>query len=110
MTEAWLLIDEAEIRRVAGRPNRVNSLGLPAIGSVEGLANPKQALLEALLTAAGVSGRRRAQFVRDFGRHRALLLQRIDREGPINQFVAWKQLKSDVQAALSNLEPTEAPE
>ncbi len=35
MTEAWLVLDEAEIRRVAGRPASTNGLGVPPIGTVD---------------------------------------------------------------------------
>src|SRR5689334_24837830 len=35
MTDAWLLVDEAAIRRIAGRPSGTGPLGLPAVGQVE---------------------------------------------------------------------------
>lgn len=109
MTEAWLLIDEMEIRRVAGRPSGTNALGLPSVAAVESVADPKALLASALLAAAQPSGRRRrAQFERDFGRNRALLLQRLDVDGPINNLNAWQQLKEDIAAVLSQL-PDEEP-
>lgn len=104
MTEAWLLLDEGAIRRVAGRPNDATPLGLPGVGAIEGIADPKQLLRDALLEAGAPSGRRRrAQFERDFGEHRALLLQRLDRGGPVNQLTAWQQLKADIATVLSNI-------
>jgi len=104
MTEAWLLIDEVEIRRVAGRPSSTNHLGLPSVSAVESVADPKALLASALLAAGQPSGkRRRAQFERDFGRNRALLLQRLDVHGPINGLKAWQQLKADVAAVLAQL-------
>lgn len=103
MTEAWLLLDEAEIRRVAGRPRGRTPLSLPAARSVESIPDPKQVLLDTLLSACELTGRRRAQFRRDFSRHRRLLLQRIDRNGPINQLTAWSQLKENIADALTNV-------
>lgn len=101
MTEAWLVLDEAEIRRVAGRPASSNVLGLPPIGTVETIPDPKALLQEALMKAGAPSGRRRRrQFERDFGQHRALLLQRLDLGGPINQLSAWQRLKGNIALAL----------
>lgn len=48
MTEAWLLLDEDAIRRVAGRPNGVEPLGLPSLATVEQALDPKQVLRHAL--------------------------------------------------------------
>jgi hypothetical protein len=104
MTEAWLLIDEPEIRRVAGRPAGTNDLGLPSVAAIESLADPKALLAKVLLDAGQPSGRRRrAQFERDFGSHRALLLERLDVAGRINELKAWRRLKEDVANVLANL-------
>lgn len=102
MTEAWLLLDEAEIRRVAGRPSGTTSLEVPRPKRVESVADPKALLREVLLRAGEPSGRRRRkQFERDFGHQRALLLQRLDIEGPVNELASWQQLRADVAAALA---------
>lgn len=109
MTEAWLLIDESEIRRVAGRPAGTNNLGLPPVSAIESLADPKALLAQVLLDAGQPSGRRRRkQFERDFGSNRALLLERLDLAGPINELAAWRRLKEDVAEVLANL-PDEEP-
>ena len=101
MTEAWLLLDEMEIRRVSGRPSSTNALGLPSAGQAENIADPKALLRKALLKAGDPSGkRRRRQFERDFGRHRALLLQRLDPRGPVTKLSAWQRLDADVQSVL----------
>lgn len=103
MTEAWLLLDEAGIRRIAARPNGQAQLGLPKWHEAESIADPKQRLETALLLASETSGRRRARFARDFGRHRSLLLQRLDPNGPVAQHSAWKQLRVDVENAVAML-------
>lgn len=100
MTEAWLLLDEGAIRTVAGRPSGRGALGLPSRRDVERIANPKAALAETLLQASELSGRRRSQFSRDFARHRALLLERLDASGPVRELAAWRQLVEDTELAL----------
>lgn len=71
---------------------------------VESIRDPKKTLRDALLAASETKGRRRAQFERDFGRHRSLLLQRLDRNGPINQIASWQRLKTSIEECLSGLE------
>ena len=41
MTEAWLLLDEAAIRRVVRKPDGKQPLGLPSPKHVEGVTDPK---------------------------------------------------------------------
>lgn len=103
MTEAWLLRDEAAIRHVAAKPAGKNSLNLPSVNEAERLADPKKALAEALLAASEMTGRRRSQMARDFGRHRRLLLERLDPHGEVTQFSAWRQLQNDIAKALSKV-------
>lgn len=57
MTEAWLLLDDAAIRRVAGNPAGRTTLDLPKVHEVERVPDPKQLLRECLLAAADVTGR-----------------------------------------------------
>lgn len=82
MTEAWLLLDESAIRRVAGKPLGRVALDLPTAREVERRAHPKELLADVLLRASETAGRRRQQFARDFDRHRALLLERLDSTRP----------------------------
>ena len=81
MTEAWLLLDEAEIRRVAGRPRSEESLHLPSPTQVENCADPKHCLAQALTIASGASGRRLRRLHRDLPQFRRQLLARIHRRG-----------------------------
>jgi hypothetical protein len=104
MTEAWLLLDEVEIRRVAGRPASTVALGLPKARAVEQVADPKALLQQTLLKAGNPTGRRRReQFKRDFGAHRALLLQRLDIDGPVTHLESWQRLKQDIAHAMDRL-------
>jgi hypothetical protein len=103
MTEAWLLLDEAAIRRVAARPTGRVPLDLPSLREVETIANPKQRLADALLAASETTGRRRQNFRRDFGRHRSLLLRQLDSTGQLTQLTAWQQLRADAEVAIRDL-------
>lgn len=103
MTEAWLLLDEDAIRRVAGRPNGTEPLGLPSPATVEQALDPKRVLRHALELASGASGRRLRRFKRDFGSHRRRLLEGLDHHGPVSQLSAWQQLESNVVTVLGEL-------
>jgi len=104
MTEAWLLLDEQQIRNVAGWPSGRVGLDLPTPREAERLADPKQHLANALRAASGTSGRRLKVFQREFDRHRRTLLERLDRSGPINQLDAWQRLRLDVESAVARIE------
>jgi hypothetical protein len=66
MSEAWLLIDVAAIRRASGNPNGTVPLALPPLRGLEGASDPKQLLTELLIRASEKSGRALAKF-RDKG-------------------------------------------
>ncbi len=102
MTEAWLLLDEVAIRSVAGKPRGKAKLTMPRASEVESLPDPKDLLMRLLLDASEAKGRRAANFQRDFGRHRALLIQRLDRSGGVRGLTAWRQLEADLDRALGH--------
>ncbi|MFI5935045.1 hypothetical protein [Actinoplanes sp. NPDC051494] len=103
MTEAWLLLDEAEIRFVAGNPNGKNPLHLPGRREVEARADPKQILQAALLNAAEAKGRRHERERKRFFEHRRLLLERLDCNGPVTRLSGWQQMVADVDEACRAL-------
>lgn len=96
MTEAWLLLDDNALRAVAGNPAGRTDLGLPQLGEVERLADPKARLRAALLAASDTTGRRRLRFEQRFGQHRRQLLDRLDPAGPVTQLSGWQHLLRDV--------------
>lgn len=100
MTEAWLLIDEREIRLVAGNPNGRMALGLPKASKVESLPDPKAVLAEKLCLATGFNGRKLAKFKQRFPQHRRQLLERIDPNGPIADVPSWRDFNIDLRGAL----------
>jgi len=68
MTEAWLLADEAAIRKAADYPLGRMDLNLPKVAELERLADPKARLHQTLEEASGYKGRR----LRDFSAERAV--------------------------------------
>ncbi|MEU9887658.1 DUF4276 family protein [Sphaerisporangium sp. NPDC051011] len=101
MTEAWLLVDERQIREVAGNPNGKKALGLPDAAKVEMVSDPKALLKDVLVRAADVTGRRREKFNQRFPQHRHQLLERIDPDGQICKVPSWNAFVQDLDAGLS---------
>ncbi|MEW2381912.1 hypothetical protein AB0873_07450 [Micromonospora sp. NPDC047707] len=102
MTEAWLLLDEAAIRHVAGNPNGHRKLDLPKLREVEGLRNPKKKLEECILAASEESGRRRERVKSRFDEHRRQLLERLDRTGLVRRLDSWQRLVEAVDQVVKS--------
>lgn len=103
MTEAWLLLDEAAIRQVAGNPRGKVDLCLPKAAEVERKSDPKKLLQECLLAAAEATGRRRDKVATRFGHHRRQLLERLDISGPVTTLESWQMLVSYVGTVVGRL-------
>ncbi|MYH27337.1 MAG: DUF4276 family protein [Acidobacteria bacterium] len=97
-TEAWLLLDETAIRRVAGNPGGRQPLQLPRPAQVENVSDPKEMLRTALANASGKQGRRLSKVRNNFGRQRRILLEQLPVGGALEQVPAWRQLKQNVSA------------
>lgn len=104
MTESWLLLDEATIRRAAGNFSSVNPIDLPPPGRVEQISDPKAMLENALLQARGNRGRRRRKDRQDFPRLHRQLLQRLPPGGPLEHAPSWARFRDDTIAAVQLLE------
>lgn len=101
-TEAWLLLDEAAIRRAVGRPRGTARLGLPTPETVERMVQPKERLKEVLELASEATGRRLERVRQDFPLHRRALLQDLATTGPVERVPSWQQLRADLQSALGS--------
>lgn len=104
-TEAWLLLDEEAIRRIAQNPRGRAPLSLPPPHRIEQTAHPKELLQEALRRANGGTGRRAERFRGEMSSHRRRLLEELDVEGPIRQLAAWQRLCDRIEAAMRDLHP-----
>jgi hypothetical protein len=103
-TEAWLLLDEAAIRTVAGHPKGKRPLDLPRPRHVESIADPKEKLKLALIQASELSGRRLERFRRDFPSHRRLLLQRMPSGGALLEIPSWMRLRERLEQAIGSMQ------
>lgn len=103
MTEAWVLIDEGSIRKVAGNPRGRSDLGLPKLTEIERVADPKELLRKSLLTASALTGRRREREAKRFNSQRRQLLELVDRNGPITSLPGWQRLTDDVGRVAAQL-------
>lgn len=102
-TETWLLLDEEAIRRVASRPSGKLPLGLPSPKTIEALANPKEHLQRAIVTAGEVSGRRLEKLKQDFPRQRQNLLQSLTLDGRQSTVPSWQKMVEDLKDAVERI-------
>ena len=108
MTEAWLLVNASEIRRVAGKPDSRCNLHLPAVQNIEKIADPKKFLEEVLFRAGSPKGKRRKQFKRRLKDYRRQLIENLPVGGPLKCLKSWAQFRNDTIAALQALRRLEA--
>lgn len=103
-TEAWLLLDETEIRRVARKPKGRAQLDLPRPHQIENVANPKERLQAILIDASEASGRRLDRIRRDFSNQRALLMRRLSIDGSLSSVPSWIKMRDDLQRVIKKHE------
>ncbi len=102
-TEAWLLLDEGEIRTVAENPNGSVHLNVPTLHTVENIADPKAYLDEAILNASEQSGRHQDRIRKRLSQKKTLLIRRLDAEGPVSRVPAWIKMFSDLKSLIEEL-------
>ena len=100
-TEAWILLDEAAIRRVAGNPRGRQPLNLPRPSRVEQARDPKSILEAALVAASGCQGHRLRKFRKKFRQHRRILLEQLPVGGALAEVPAWVRLRQAVSDLVS---------
>ena len=105
MTEAWLLIDVAAIRRAADNPNGTVPLPIPPLARLESLPDPKETCNSLLIQASEKSGRRRERFNRpsELGFRRIRIAGLINDFSPLKQLPAFCTFCDRVQAACQGL-------
>lgn len=95
MSEAWLLFDQAALRRAAGDPNGKQSLALPRPTDVEQLPDPKSHLRQVMREASGLPGRRRHSInLSEYGRRVAEL---TDDFSPLRSLSAFTALEEELR-------------
>lgn len=98
MQEAWLLIDEAALRKAAGNPNGTQPLAMPDGQKLEALADPKQHLRDLLRQASGLRGRRLERFNWRSSAHR--VAEMIGDFGPLYKLAAFRRLAAEVERSV----------
>lgn len=98
MTEAWLLFDEAALRRAAGYPGGRQALQLPDISKLEQLPDPKSVLYQLLREASGLTGRRLKKLSVNELVHRVAEL--IDDFTPLRELPAFKALEAEIEEVI----------
>jgi len=101
--EAWLLLDDPGIRRIAGNPRGTQQLQIPTPAEAERLADPKARLKSTLSAASGLTGTRLAQFNRAFPRHRRRLLEALGCNDPVRGMPSWQRLVHDITTTIQHL-------
>jgi hypothetical protein len=101
MTETWLLVEPASIRAAAGRVSGGGDLGIPKVGRLEEVADPKRTLRDAFVRAHAATGRRARRFDPAAAVHR--LADLVVDWAPLRQLSAFQRLESDTRAALASL-------
>ena len=100
MTEAWLLADEAAIRRAAGNPNGNCQISIPAINSIERLVDPKSSLARCLEEASEKNGRRLDIFRRDIPDMKHRVAELICEFEQLLILPSFRKFYDDIAAAL----------
>ena len=102
-TEAWLMLDEGEVRSVAENPRGRVPLGLPTPSAAENVADPKAQLRDTILVASEQTGRRRERLSRMYAQKRKLLIRRLDPAGPVRGSPSWIRMFSDLRHLISEM-------
>lgn len=95
MQEAWLLIDEAALRKAAGNPNGTQPLAMPDVQRLEELADPKQLIRDLLRQASELQGRRLERFNWRSSAHR--VAEMIGDFSPLYGLAAFQWLAAEVK-------------
>ena len=95
-TEAWLLIDEAALRRAAGNPRGRAPLEMPSLLTLETLPDPKGSLYALLRGASGLPPRRQPHPPERIHR----LADLIEDFSPLRRLSAFRALEREVLALL----------
>ena len=97
--EAWLLINEAALRRAAGNPNGETPLNLPNIADLEEIPDPKEVLYTLLRISSELRGRRLRRF--EVRRSAGLVAEYIDDFAQLRRLPAFRALEADIEETIT---------
>jgi hypothetical protein len=101
MQEAWLLLDEAAIRKASGNPNGRMPLVLPSVRSIESIRDPKGLLYQHLRDVSGLHGRRLKKFRPECRASR--ITDYMHDFNCLRALSAYRRLENDVQQIIRRL-------
>jgi len=104
MTEAWLLLDEAAIRRAADNPRGTTTLRLPTALTVEKDPDPKATLRNALVSASEKRGRRLRAFQETIAQRVQRVAELTTNYSALAAIPAFQRLRDDTKHALATLQ------
>lgn len=99
MMEAWLLINEAALRRAAGNPNGTTPLNIPNTAHLEKIPDPKEVLYMLLRAASELRGRRLRRF--EEKRSAGLVAEYIDDFAQLRRLPAFRALEADIEETIT---------
>lgn len=99
MLEAWLLFDEDAVRSAANNTVGRTPLELPPLTVVEGLPDPKDVLMAALMSACELPPRRRRAF--NAQRARSRVTSYIADFSPLRRLAAFRQFEQKFLETLN---------
>jgi hypothetical protein len=102
-TESWLLIDEANIRKVAHRPNGRTPLVLPNPRRIHRQNNAKEMLRSVLDQASEKTGRGLKRFQSEFEENRRKLLEILPITGDIESVEAWVNMRNRLRTTVAEM-------
>ena len=102
MTEAWLLISEAAIRKAAGNPNGIVRLDLPELRRLEGIPDPKKMLYDLLKKASGRRKRDLTKFRPAI--HSRLVSEYVTEFSQLRRLPAFQRLERNVREVFGGME------
>ena len=108
MQEAWLLFDEAALRRAAGNPNGRQPLEIPPHSQLEQLPDHTHVRYKLLREASGLQGRRRKKI--PVGKWASRIAAFITDFTPLRALPAFNALENDVEHVIREQEWSASPE
>ncbi|MBF0487306.1 MAG: DUF4276 family protein [Nitrospirae bacterium] len=104
MTEAWLLIDGAAIRKAADNPNGDIVLKLPKPKELETIPDPKEVLSQLLIQASGCTGGRKLdKFKEDISEKAFKVAENIEDYSQLRSLSAFQSLEEELKEVLGKM-------
>lgn len=102
-TEAWLLLEESEIRMVAENPGGSNFLDIPNPSVVENIVDPKERFEWIVLEASERKGRRHDRIRKNLPQKKRQLIRGLDPRSSVSEVPSWRKMFSNLESLMGQL-------